>query len=105
MIARAPAVDVLGSLAVATPRGRTVTIDGRGRHVMVSIPLAAISEGRSLRPRRSASSLHVAADRLGVIVDVRIGGLVRARFAPRLRAGLVSRLLGWAPFRVTLFPA
>lgn len=105
MIATTPAVDVLGSLAVATPRGRTITIDGRGRHVRIRVPLFAVAEAGGGRARRSTSALRTAADRLGLVVDVRLAGLLGARFAPRRSAGLVSRLLGCAPFRLVLFPA
>ena len=72
----------------ATVDGQEVEIDGYGDRVVVSFPSFRIA-------RRTSEGA-------GVDVDVRIRGASVARLGPGVRAGLISRLVGAAPARVSV---
>ena len=88
----------------ATVDGQEVEIDGYGDRVVVSFPRFRIAR----RTREGVETLPIpfdsfeAAADAGVDVDVRIRGASVARLGPGVRAGLISRLVGAAPARVSV---
>lgn len=94
-------LDVTGTLLVTAPGGETFPVEGRGDSIHVRLP--DLRTARRLRsiPPTSSRSLHALAKRAGVSLEVTIGRWITARWAPGVRPGLVSRLLGCAPFRLS----
>mgnify|MGYP000680410869 CR=1 FL=1 len=88
----------------ATVDGQEVRVDGYGDRVVLSFPTFAAAR----RAREALATLPVpfesldAAAAAGVDVDVRVRGASVARLGPDVRAGLLSKLVGAAPARVSL---